>query len=84
MALAAGQGQVEGLRAECSNLAAERSFYLSALKQKEACLAAAQQAVLEAFRVFLEEEDKVLMAQLRQARPATGAEAVDVVPMAVP
>ena len=43
--VAAGQGQVEGLRAECSNLAAERSFYLSALKQKEACLAAAQQAV---------------------------------------
>ena len=39
---------------------------------------AAQQAVLEAFRVFLEEEDKVLMAQLRLSRPATGAEAVDV------
>ena len=35
-----------------------------------------QQAVLEAFRVFLEEEDKDMSIELRKGRPKSGCEAV--------
>ena len=42
--VAAGRERAAELQSECSNLAAERGFYLSALQQKEECLNGAQQA----------------------------------------